>query len=505
MIASLVIIVLSLIGMFDAGYISLQHFQGIIPPCTAGFECDTVLSSRYANIGPIPVSALGFVYYLSVFSLAILLYLDVQFKRTKATTTDVLRVLTVLGFVFTSYLIILMAYILDAWCIYCLVSAFTSTGIFLATLWLAKGEKGDSSFLRGAWFWLMATLYHYIAKPIFFLFDPESVHNTLVRAGMLMGSMRLTRFATRVTLGFQTPETAVQFAGIKFPNRVGLSAGYDYNGQLTGVLSEVGFGWHTIGTVTLEPYEGNTKPRLTRFPLSRSILVNKGLKNIGSEMIINQLAGKDFKIPTGISIASTNKGYDSDREQILDIVECFYRFETADMRHAYYELNISCPNTFGGEPFTTAKRLNQLLTILDKTVKKPIFVKMPIDLPEAQFLSILEACDKHTIAGVILGNLTKDKKNPDVDPTERDKWQTLPGNLSGKPTFNRSNKLIKLADKHYGKRFVIVGTGGIFSAKDAEIKLAAGADLVQLITGMIYQGPQLIGQINRELATTETQ
>jgi len=336
------------------------------------------------------------------------------------------------------------------------------------------------------------------------MFDPETVHNFTVQFGALSGTTAVGRFVLAMLFQFNTPKNRKQLAGIVFPNPVGLSAGYDYNGDLTSTLGPTGFGWHTIGTVTLEAYEGNPKPRLTRFPLSKSILVNKGLKNIGSQDIIAKLAGKPFPIPTGFSIASTNKAFASDKEQIMDIVECFAAFERAPLYHQYYELNISCPNTHGGEPFTTAKRLELLLSVLDPIVRKPIFVKLPIDLPDQDFMSLLAVCSRHQIAGLIIGNLSKDKKNPDVNPSERAIWQKNPGNLSGKPTFKRSTRLVAMASKHYGDRFVIVGTGGIFTPQDAQTKLDAGADLVQLITGMIFTGPQLIGQINHQLAAPDS-
>lgn len=505
---TLVIVVLSLVGLVDAGYLTYQRAMGIIPPCIPGFQCETVLRSPYANIGPVPISALGLVYYSLVFSLAVLAYLQKplpwlprSLRHAGLTTSDALRAATTFGLFFSFYLIILMQFVINAWCTYCLISAVACMLLFVVTSWYVYlHRQGESYFIKGFWLTIGEWLYGLFAKPLFFLLDPEKVHNAMVRLGATVGSSAIGRGLLSLVLGFRTPQTHRQIAGIRFPNPVGLSAGYDYNGDLTETLASVGFGWQTIGTITLEPYAGNQRPRLTRFPLSKSILVNKGLKNIGARAVIAKLSGLDFPIPTGISIASTNKGFASDTEQIMDIVRCFLLFERSRVKHQYYELNISCPNTFGGEPFTTARRLEPLLKVLDVIVKKPIFVKLPIDLPDEEFLSLLRAADRHRIAGLIIGNLTKDKKNPDVAASERTIWQNAPGNLSGKPTFARSNRLIKLADEEYGKRFVIIGTGGIFSPADAQIKLDAGADLVQLITGMIYEGPQLIGQINRRLA-----
>jgi dihydroorotate dehydrogenase len=134
-------------------------------------------------------------------------------------------------------------------------------------------------------------------------------------------------------------------------------------------------------------------------------------------------------------------------------------------------------------------------------LNRPLYIKMPIDQADVITLQLLKVLDAHTVQGVIVGNLTKDKKNPDVTKADQDRWQTMPGNLSGRPTWRRSNHLITLTKANYGSRFTIIGTGGIFSGQDAAEKMALGADLVQLITGMIYEGPQLIGQINQYLSS----
>lgn len=352
---------------------------------------------------------------------------------------------------------------------------------------------------------LLATLfawkYEHLLKPFFFLFDAELVHNRMTMMGKVLGSNPVTQQITRWLFAYQHPRLSRVIDGITFPNPVGLSAGFDYNGELTQILPSVGFGFHTIGTVTWQPYEGNPKPRLGRFPQSKALLVNKGLKSLGTRTIIQKLAGLTFKIPVGISIAATNCYHPTTRAQILDMVQSFVAFENSRVNHSYYELNISCPNTFGGEPFTSPERLELLLLVIDRlNLSRPLYVKMPIDQSEADTLALLKVMDPHNVQGVIIGNLTKDKTNPDVAKVDRATWQQRSGNLSGKPTWKRSNALIALTKKHFHNRFTIIGCGGIFSGEDAKTKMRLGADLVQLITGMIYQGPQLIGQINHYLA-----
>lgn len=358
---------------------------------------------------------------------------------------------------------------------------------------------------------LFAAGYQHLLKPILFLFDAEDMHNFFTSVGIWLGNFSITKKTISQLFSYRDKKLEKTIDGISFPNPVGLAAGFDYNANLQHILPDLSFGWHTIGTVTYQPYKGNKKPRLGRYPKSQALLVNKGLKSLGTKQIISKLQlqskqatdGKVFSIPTAISIASTNTHFDNTKQQLIDILLSFNAFEKSGLNHSLYEMNVSCPNTFGGEPFTSPERLEILLSCLDKLkLSKPVYLKMPIDQGEKITLQLLKVADKHQIQGVILGNLTKDKNNPDVDPTDTQDWQNRKGNLSGKPTFARSLQLIKLTKKNFGNRFTIVGTGGIFSGEDALKKIEAGADLIQLITGMIYQGPQLIGEINQFLASS---
>jgi dihydroorotate dehydrogenase len=346
-----------------------------------------------------------------------------------------------------------------------------------------------------------ARLYSSVLKPIFFQMDPEFVHERMTQNGVWLGKISPLKQLIRTTWAYEDKKLRTKLNGITFPNPVGLSAGFDYNGELTQITPDLGFGFHTIGTVTLESYEGNPKPRLGRLPRSKALIVNKGLKNIGAREVIRHLENVTFEIPVGVSIASTNKAFKSDDDQIKNIYHCFQAFENSQVKHSYYELNISCPNTFGGEPFTTCARLDLLMSKIDKLfLSRPLYVKMPIDQSVAHTLALVKVISHHNAQGIIIGNLTKNKNNPAVDPQDQKIWQQRQGNLSGKPTWKVSNTLIRAVRDKYPNRLTIIGTGGIFSGEDAAYKMELGADLVQLITGMIFQGPQLIGQINQYLA-----
>lgn len=502
-VLSLLIPVVALLGILDAGFITYEKLSGVIPPCQPGFQCETVLTSKWANIGPFPLSMLGIVFYSLVLLVSSAYFLEIREMRIAGKRFSLFRILvplTTFGFFFSLYLVFIMAVLIKAWCVYCLLSALTCASLFSLTQLMVLVQKRESEHEYPLRLSIVALLYQYVLKPIMFCMDPEFIHNAMTSVGEVLGSTSLTKWITRVTFSFQHPKLRTLLAGIEFPNPVGLAAGFDYDAKLPTIISDVGFGFATIGTVTFGAYEGNTPPRLTRFPKSKALLVNKGFKSAGAKAIVRKLEGKDFSIPIGISIGSTNTTFSSLDDQIDDLIQCFSVFESADVRHSYYELNISCPNTKGGQPFTEKKRLERLMGAVDQLkIDRPIFVKMPIDLTWKDTAILLRVLEKSCVKGVIFGNLTKDHANPDVVETERELWKDLPGGVSGFPTTVRSNERIRLTRSTFHKRFIIIGTGGIFSASEARAKFEAGADLVQLITGMIYNGPQLIGQINWEL------
>jgi len=321
------------------------------------------------------------------------------------------------------------------------------------------------------------------------------VHNRFTKFGKFLGCGLLTRWIVSGLFNYQNKMLEQEILGIKFRNPVGLSAGFDYEADLTQILPSVGFGHHTIGSVTRGPYEGNKAPRLGRLIKSRSLLVNKGLKSTGVENVIDSLHDMPFKIPIGVSVAKTNCEKTADEKKgVKDYVDSFKLWKKSDLGD-YYELNISCPNAFGGEPFTTPVKLKKLLTEIDKLkLKKPMFLKMPLDVSLKETDALCKVALKHNVQGLIFANLTKDRSNSYLDPDELK--EAGKGSFSGVPVREKGNKLIAFVYKKYGKKFVIIGCGGIFSAEDAYEKIKLGSSLVQMITGMIYNGPGVIGDIN---------
>jgi len=349
--------------------------------------------------------------------------------------------------------------------------------------------------------YIIGFFYRNVFKPICFSQDPEIVHDKFTSVGEFLGSHRFTKFVVKCLFLYKNKMLAQNVCDINFSNPIGLSAGFDYEAKLTQILSDMGFGFHTVGTITHLPYEGNPKPRLGRLPKSQSLLVNKGFKSSGAKAGIKKLEKLNFKNPIGISIGRTNGNEDVtiQSQAVNDIVSSFKLWEESKVEHSYYELNISCPNLFGSASFYSPQNLDELLEALFKLgITKPVFIKMPINELDESVLSMLKIASKYNfITGVIFGNLQKDRSDPSFVKEEIE--TATKGHFSGKPTFKRSTELIRLTSKNFNKRFIIIGCGGIFTAKDAYEKIKAGASLLQMITGMIFNGPQSISDINRGL------
>jgi len=345
---------------------------------------------------------------------------------------------------------------------------------------------------------ILGKAYHYLLKPLLFQIDPESVHNSATLMGEQLGNYAFPKQLLSKTLVVRDSCLSQSLEDISFENPVGLSAGFDYEGRLTQILPSLGFGFETVGTISNRPYSGNDKPRLGRLPKSQSLMVNKGFKNLGAEETSKQLAQLQFQIPIGISLGRTNDAFLNQKGSILDIVSAFTHFEESNVTNSYYELNISCPNLHGNVSFYSPQNLKELLIEIDKLqIKKPVFVKMPINNSDTEIHHMLKVIASHSPVGVIFGNLQKNRQDPSLNPLEVKRFTV--GNFSGRPTYVRSNELISLTYKNYHKRLIVIGTGGIFSADDAYEKIRRGASLVQLITGIIFKGPQVISEINSGL------
>jgi len=327
-------------------------------------------------------------------------------------------------------------------------------------------------------------IYKGIVKKACFLIDPEKVHNRFISLGRFLGNSWLSKYLINASFGYRNNMLEQNILGIKFSNPVGISAGFDKNAELLNILGDVGFGFAEVGSVTYNSCSGNPGVRLIRIPEKKSIWVNLGLNNKGAVEISKSLRGRNFSIPFGISIAKTNcRETVNVNAGIKDYIESLKEFEGTG---EYYTLNISCPNAYGGQPFHKPELFALLLKEFSKLkIKKPVFVKLSPDIKKQDIDKIISLSYKYNISGFICSNLTKTGNKS--------------GGLSGKIVESKANALLSYIYKKTGRDFILIGTGGIFSAEDAYKKIKSGASLVQLITGMIYEGPGLISGINMGL------
>jgi len=342
--------------------------------------------------------------------------------------------------------------------------------------------------------------YRHVAKPIMFHRKPDEVHHGLIRAAKRVQRIPGVRSLPKLW-SYQHDMLQTEVAGIAFRNPVGLSAGFDKTIETPPLMKNVGFGWMTGGSVTLGAYEGNERPWFHRLPNSKSLVVNAGLPSEGTAIVAERVRAYPRHLfagyPLNVSVAKTNSPESvGDEAGVEDYCESLAVFDTLS-QVAMLEINISCPNTFGGEPFTTSVRLEKLLKAVDKrALTKPVFIKMPINLSFDEFESLLAVIVRHRVTGVTIGNLMKDRKKVKLQDKLPDE---VKGNLSGRPTKDLTTELVRRTYRAHRDKLVVIGVGGIMSAEDAYEKIRAGASLVALITGLIYEGPQLVGDINRGL------
>lgn len=338
--------------------------------------------------------------------------------------------------------------------------------------------------------------YKKILRPVLFKFDPEKVHNFFVSVGAFLGSIWILRKLISAVYGYKSKDISKVVDGLTYKTPFILSAGFDYNGRLVNILPEISFGGAEVGSVTAKPCRGNRTPRMKRLVKSKSIVVNKGLRNDGVETIIKRLKSYKNKngFVAGVSIARTNDADAASDE--AGIEDYFYSFRRLNEENAgdYYAINISCPNAFGGETFTTPALLESLLSKLSSIrCYKPVYIKMPINLEWQEFDGLLKVISSFEMAkGVIIGNLNKNYNDLDYRDEAPVEYR---GGLSGKPCFGISNELIRKTRMAYGDRFTIIGCGGVLSAGDMKEKFEAGSDLVALITGIIYNGPGFVKEL----------
>lgn len=344
-------------------------------------------------------------------------------------------------------------------------------------------------------------MYKSIIRPILFSFDPEKIHHFTF--SILKGIHKIPFVPSIIRSMFQVNDKKLErtLFGLTFKNPVGLAAGFDKNAVLYNELANFGFGFVEIGTVTPKGQIGNPKQRLFRLKDDKGIINRMGFNNEGLESAITQLKKNKGKILIGGNIGkNTNTKPENYTE---DYVACFKGLHPyVD----YFVLNVSCPNVSSHAKLEDADYLKELIIAVQEInnqqeVKRPILLKIAPDLNNQQLDEIIELVAETKIDGVIASNTSVDRKG--LKATEKQLQEIGNGGLSGQPVKDKSTRVIKyLADKS-NKAFPIIGVGGVHSANDALEKIKAGADLVQVYTGFIYEGPSLVKEINKAILAQE--
>lgn len=341
-------------------------------------------------------------------------------------------------------------------------------------------------------------VYKYLLKPILFLFSPESSHHLVV--SMLEFVIKIPGGEWLLQKIFCVQDSSLQrnVFGLTFPNPIGLAAGFDKDARHIRVMGALGFGCIEVGTVTPLPQPGNDLPRLFRLPKDHALINRMGFNNEGVDVMVTRLRKTDRRNMIVGGNIGKNKSTPNEKA-IDDYVICFEKlFEYVD----YFVVNVSSPNTPGLRALQEKEPLTKLLSRLQElnhqhSSPKPILLKIAPDLSFQQLDEIIEIILQTQLAGIIATNTTISRDQLKSSPVEIEKYGA--GGLSGKPLRNRSTEIIQYLRKKSNHQFSIIGVGGIHAPEDAMEKLDAGADLIQLYTGLIYEGPSLIKRINRNI------
>lgn len=338
-------------------------------------------------------------------------------------------------------------------------------------------------------------MYKAFIRPIFFKFDPEKIHHF---------TFSMLQFYQKIGLGailgklYKVKDARLEreLFGLKFPNPVGLAAGFDKDAKLYRELSNLGFGFVEIGTVTPKPQAGNKKPRLFRLQEDSAVINRMGFNNGGVKEAVERLKQNPKGNRRVLIGGNIGKNKTTPNENAVDdYLICFEAlFDYVD----YFVVNVSSPNTPNLRELQEKKPLTDLLQTLQdrnnaKESRKPILLKIAPDLSNDQLLDIIDIISATNIDGVIATNTTISREGLSS------KNKNEMGGLSGKPLTKRATEVIKFLSSKSNQAFPIIGVGGIHSAEDAIEKLNAGASLVQLYTGFIYEGPSLIKKINKAI------
>ena len=340
-------------------------------------------------------------------------------------------------------------------------------------------------------------MYKLILRPLFFLFDPEKIH--YFTFSLIRFSSKIPGVSALIRSLYQVKDSKLErnLFGLTFKNPVGLAAGFDKNAVLFNELADFGFGFIEIGTVTPKGQEGNPKKRLFRLKDDQGIINRMGFNNAGVQVAIEQLKQNKGKLIIGGNIGKNTNT--SPEGYTKDYLTCFNALQPyVD----YFVLNVSCPNVGSHAKLNDKDYLLELINTVQKAnanfdKPKPILLKIAPDLNDQQLDEIIELVLETKLDGVIASNTSTDRSGLKASSALLESIGN--GGVSGQPVKEKSTRVIKYLANKSNKAFPIIGVGGVHTAQDALEKIEAGADLVQIYTGFIYEGPSLIKKINKAL------
>ena len=340
-------------------------------------------------------------------------------------------------------------------------------------------------------------MYKSIVRPLLFLLQPETVHHLIVN--ILKIGFKIPGISYLVNKSFKVTDDRLKqsFLGIEFENPIGFAAGFDKNAQVYNQFSNFGFSFIEIGTVTPKPQPGNPKPRSFRIPIDKGLINRMGFNNKGVDYAVNQLKDNKHKVIVGGNIGKNTAT--SNENALDDYIICFEKlYDHVD----YLAVNLSCPNIKDlrklQDKDSTINILNKLTEIRrSKSPYKPILLKISPDLTNDQLDDVIETFNITGIDGIVATNTTVSREGLSTNKKRID--EIANGGLSGKPLTKRSTEIIRYLSEKSNGNIPIIGVGGIMSVDDALEKLDAGATLIQLYTGFIYEGPGFVKRINKAL------
>ena len=338
-------------------------------------------------------------------------------------------------------------------------------------------------------------IYKNLLKPFLFNSDAETAHEWAISMASKTSHSSLLQEIAYQIYGESDEGLEQELFGLKFPNPIGLAAGFDKNGTTPEAMQALGFGFVEVGSITAKSSKGNPRPRAFRIPEDHSLINRMGLNNEGADAIVQRLSSVDLEIPLGINIAKTN---DASIHGDAALQDYLYSFQKAEEVADYITINISCPNTGEGKTFEDPKALEDLLATLKPNESDiPSLVKITVDIDRKAVEELVHICESHGIAGYVATNTSSIRNDLKTNPEILKKIGN--GGLSGRAIQHRSTQVVQwLSEITEGKK-PIIGVGGIDNPEAAIEKLEAGASLIQMYTGLVYEGPGLVTRIKKAL------